>query len=608
MRLFYFLLFIFYHLTFFALEFSTKDTYYNHLYEVNKEWKKHKSICPEGLIKFNSEKDRISFHLKLVCNELVKNTPSFFSKNQIKNRYYLILELLKYADNSIFPTNLFHQSRTPYFIDYRGVHCAVGYLMKQSGHEELALKIKKEHNYDYVKDIDTEGVLEWGQKNGFLIEELKWIQPTYPQQLFEPIQDGTNNRVVNLTNDYYNNQIIISGEFDTLNNFPCLSIGVFKDEQFSCIGNGLTGQINDVVVQDSIFACGEIINGGNTYPLAIFKNSWSYYDLPNITNAIATAGFQGGNGYKFEICVFNPSNPNRQEIWYLNSVNVWEKKAEVNGVIYDIEASSLGRVYAGVFDSVFIYNNNLISDTVLTKNVIIKSGTQSTWFGVGNDVPEEVYTIEYNNSTIYFGGKCSNNGDVCVTRYLNNTLQPLLLYGTPLFNMNPPEVKINCVYFNNTNIVIGGDFIVGGFNSWGRNLCSYNLSQNITSGLSNTDSDVNTIINYNNSLFIGGDFTQVLGEEMNHIARKKDFSSITENKNISTKIYPNPTVLQIEITSNNDLIKKIEIHNMLGQSIYLEEKVESYKKTIDISNFKKGTYYVSVTYQNKKETLPIIKQ
>jgi triosephosphate isomerase len=40
-----------------------------------------------------------------------------------------------------------HSERRPYFIDHKGVHCAVGYLMLASGNNKLALQIQKEQNF-----------------------------------------------------------------------------------------------------------------------------------------------------------------------------------------------------------------------------------------------------------------------------------------------------------------------------------------------------------------------------------------------------------------------------------------------------------------------------
>jgi len=43
----------------------------------------------------------------------------------------------------------------------------------------LAKKISAEFNFDYVKNIKTDGLLEWASTAGFTVDELKLIQPTY---------------------------------------------------------------------------------------------------------------------------------------------------------------------------------------------------------------------------------------------------------------------------------------------------------------------------------------------------------------------------------------------------------------------------------------------
>jgi hypothetical protein len=175
-----FLGFIIYNSVLFSINYKQNDTYFNHLYTVNKQWEFYKDACPKGKTSFKTDEDRIELHLKLVCNYLIKNTSNHLSKQQVKERYRLILSLLDYANKKEFPINLYHKNRQPYFIDHRGVHCAVGYLMQQSGNEKLAQQIKQEHNFDYIKDIKTPGVAEWATQYGFTINELKWIQPGYP--------------------------------------------------------------------------------------------------------------------------------------------------------------------------------------------------------------------------------------------------------------------------------------------------------------------------------------------------------------------------------------------------------------------------------------------
>jgi hypothetical protein len=131
------------------------------LKEVNAQWEKHRELSPSGLISFTSDADRIQYHLKLVARHLKKSSDQFWNEYQLKNRSQLIELLEKYAERKIFPTNLYHSTRTPYFIDDFGVHCAVGYLIEQSGHDELALEISEEFNYDYIENINSSRMLEF---------------------------------------------------------------------------------------------------------------------------------------------------------------------------------------------------------------------------------------------------------------------------------------------------------------------------------------------------------------------------------------------------------------------------------------------------------------
>src|SRR5262245_30103746 len=78
--------------------YAEMDSYFNHLAEINKEWNKHESALPEGLICFASDADRIQLHLKLVCNSLLHNVPFGLTQEQLKNRLQLIDELSAYAD------------------------------------------------------------------------------------------------------------------------------------------------------------------------------------------------------------------------------------------------------------------------------------------------------------------------------------------------------------------------------------------------------------------------------------------------------------------------------------------------------------------------------
>lgn len=153
-----------------------------HLLEVNAQWTR---MDPSVLrndgrtIRFTSEEDRIVDHLRRVQAQLSANAPTGIRSAALEQRKRLLDALDTYTDRRVFPTNDLFPGRSPVFIDAFGNACAVGHLMITSGHAELAEHISEELNLAYVHDIAIPEVAEWATTNGFTIDELAWIQPTY---------------------------------------------------------------------------------------------------------------------------------------------------------------------------------------------------------------------------------------------------------------------------------------------------------------------------------------------------------------------------------------------------------------------------------------------
>ena len=160
-----------------------KEDLLTQLASVNKEWVKQKDVAPflnERLSPGNkTDRDWIAVHLMLVEKILRSRSLEFFSKTQVENRKKCLNELHAYWLAKSFPINDYVNYKTPVFIDRKGTHCAVGYLMMQSGRDDLARQIDKEQKFAYVAEIGVNGVKEWAAENGFTLDELAWIQPTY---------------------------------------------------------------------------------------------------------------------------------------------------------------------------------------------------------------------------------------------------------------------------------------------------------------------------------------------------------------------------------------------------------------------------------------------
>lgn len=152
-----------------------------HLLEVNAQWTTMQPNISKDktTVRFNSEAERIAAHLHRVQEHLSTHIPTEISPAARSHRQSLMRSLDNYADRSVFPLNDLVPGRSPVFIDELGNACAVGHLMIMSGDEALAERIRAEMNLAYVHDIALPEVAAWAATNGFTIDELAWIQPTY---------------------------------------------------------------------------------------------------------------------------------------------------------------------------------------------------------------------------------------------------------------------------------------------------------------------------------------------------------------------------------------------------------------------------------------------
>lgn len=153
------------------------------LTDVNVQWSVTEWQTQLTLTEGADHQEKIKVHLLETVRYLKSRSTSALSPIQLHNRKQAINQLEEYTSAGKFPQNEYLPYKTPIFIDNYNTHCAVGYLMQQSGDEPLAQTISTTENFEYVKDIKTQGVDHWASENGFILEELALIQPSY----FEPI-------------------------------------------------------------------------------------------------------------------------------------------------------------------------------------------------------------------------------------------------------------------------------------------------------------------------------------------------------------------------------------------------------------------------------------
>lgn len=153
------------------------------------------------------EVTRIRAHLQFVLNELRTRDVTSLPIAAQQARASLLESLARYADRGVFPRRVddAFSGRRPRFIDDRGVHCAAGQLIADSGEPELARAINQRNEYAYVLDIHEPALTEWAATHGFTVEELARIQPQYrwrhrpppsPERVRESILDSVDSIVM----------------------------------------------------------------------------------------------------------------------------------------------------------------------------------------------------------------------------------------------------------------------------------------------------------------------------------------------------------------------------------------------------------------------------
>ena len=126
-----------------------------------------------------------------------------------------------------------------------------------------------------------------------------------------------------------------------------------------------------------------------------------------------------------------------------------------------------------------------------------------------------------------------------------------------------------------------------------------------SSNMGNSWSSINTGFDYD-SLFvktiaIKGD-TLIIGTGKSGVWQRplSDFAGIKENTlSNQISIYPNPTSNNLTIETNINKETKLEIVNLLGQTIYIS--YINNKARIDVSAFPKGVYFIKLN--TEKETV-----
>jgi hypothetical protein len=138
---------------------------------------------PDGLgtsvRKFIGRKS-IKLHLALTEAVMRNASTKHLTKTQKESRLKNLDLLHTYWTREEFPNNIENPGqRLPYIRDSRGVLCAMGFLLWETGEQDYVDQLTKENNHVYIKDVNNGPLFAWLEANGISKDEAMRIQPTY---------------------------------------------------------------------------------------------------------------------------------------------------------------------------------------------------------------------------------------------------------------------------------------------------------------------------------------------------------------------------------------------------------------------------------------------
>jgi hypothetical protein len=581
------------------------------LSSVNVQWQKQTDIATvlsEASIAPNiNHIDLIAMHLQLVEKTLKSRSVVHLNPEQQANRKELLNKLNAYWNKKQFPINDYLSYKSPVFIDRFGTHCAVGYLMQQSGYENLAREIDNKQKFAYLHDIKVQGVDKWAQEQGFTIDELAWIQPGYwVTTTANDLSGGVNGQVNAIVVEQSGAAIYVAGEFNTAggtvaaNNIAVYQSG-FAGWSWMALNNGVNGKIKTMIVHNNQL----IIGGAFTQANGIPANHIAVYDLINgqwqsmgsLDNTVNT------------ITVFN------NEIYAGGSFT--GMLAKWNGSTW-VDANQMG-FYGIEVRTLEVINNELIiggdfelPTGALRKHVVGYDGIQFFPMGFGTVTP--VNDLAFYNGRIYAACDVVSGNDTCALALFNNANNEWEKVIMPMGGIGGTFTgqKICALAVNGNEMLCGGNFMVATLMFFGQNMMRF--QQNSTAP-ANTyslepilylDSTVNTIAMNNSLAYFGGEFVaNNVTNILNHVAYFDVLTGVKEQSkneaNLLT-VFPNPAHDNCILNFSTSFMDKdyLVISNSLGQEINrinLPKGGNQYP--IELAGLASGIYHINF-YSNDK--------
>ncbi|MDP4266149.1 MAG: PKD domain-containing protein [Bacteroidota bacterium] len=185
----------------------------------------------------------------------------------------------------------------------------------------------------------------------------------------------------------------------------------------------------------------------------------------------------------------------------------------------------------------------------------------------------------------------TSGGSYRVMLKITNKYGKSSVESTVNINMLNPKIITNGPLYVNQTITFSCD--IKNATKW-----DWNFGDSKTSSLASPTHVYTTDANFMATLQVSNAICSASTEKWINIEIGNFVKNITNN-NVNFMIYPNPTTGKIYFkTNNSNVLKDIEILDMLGRKVYSSEQLSA-DSFIDVSNFAPGIYYLKTIVNDK---------
>jgi hypothetical protein len=589
-----------------AFNSNANNGLFTKLLKVNSEWQ-HYPEAANTISHFTTQQshiDYIQLHLDLVGQHLAKVQHSQFNTKQLTNRNNLLARLKEYTQQKDFPMNTFISKVNPVFIDDRNVHCAVGYLMQQSGAESLAQAINKAQRLAYIKNIKVNGVQEWANANGFTLDELAWIQPGYAfTGNIAAFTDGVNGEVLSMC-VIDTNTILIGGSFSQIINGPaCNNLALAtKTNNVWTLAPFFTGANGPIY---SLFKDGaDIYIGGKfTQINGATVNNIARYNLLVSSQPFAAMGSLDDTSKCFTL--YN------NQLYVGGSFS--EKVRKWNGTSWvGLNSQFSNYVYGNSVHALQVFNNRLyiggdfeIATGALRINAVAYDGTFFKSVGFGTNSIINCFAVHNNN--LYAAGEFKGMfNDSCVLYKLENDDWVKLLQ--PNFTGGIIGKRAKQLLGYNNSLVMVGDFMTTNSLMWNSyNIITIDMSAAlpVVNNLSSTYGQVNNVVQIKDELYFGGAFNKPnsIGDRLAKLNASTLPIKAADRIAVKLIITPNPATNFVEFQNGIGFGKILEtyVFDNVGK-LACNCNIEPGTTRVDIASLSAGQYKLVIIDRSENKT------